>query len=167
MVADDVEPFAVAHLTGRGPHRIEAVFLEPFVGVVKEVLLAPQHPGQCLPHHLGLILADTGGSHRLIERVGLASTLIDDLIELSAEGIARRSERLFGTPNATPYVKDGINNCVVGGRQGAVNPSQTGTKAAAHYQVHVSAGTTSVIRLRLSGAGLLAPRHRAWPATRT
>ena len=116
---------------------------------------------------IGLILTDTGGSHRLIERVGLASTLIDDLIELSAEGIARRSERLFGTPNATPYVKDGINNCVVGGRQDAVNPSQTGTKAAAHYQVDVSAGTTSVIRLRLSGAGLLAPRHRAWPATRT
>ena len=62
------------------------------------------------------------------------------------------NERLFGTPNATPYVKDGINNCVVGGRQDAVNPSQTGTKAAAHYQVDVSAGTTSVIRLRLSGA---------------
>src|SRR6516164_9817655 len=40
---------------------------------------------------IGLILTDTGGSHRLIERVGLASTLIDDLIELSAEGIARRS----------------------------------------------------------------------------
>jgi hypothetical protein len=31
------------------------------------------------------------------------------------------AERLFGTPNATPYVKDGINNYVVSGRKDAVN----------------------------------------------
>ena len=60
------------------------------------------------------------------------------------------NERLFGTPNATPYVKDGINNCVVSGRQEAVNPSQTGTKAAAHYQLDIGGGETAVIRLRLS-----------------
>ena len=42
------------------------------------------------------------------------------------------NERIFGTQNATPYVKDGINNYVVAGRQDAVNPNQTGTKAAAH-----------------------------------
>ena len=57
------------------------------------------------------------------------------------------NERLFGTPNATPYVKDGINNYVVSGRQDAVNPSQTGTKAAAHYQLDVGAGETAVVRL--------------------
>ena len=50
------------------------------------------------------------------------------------------NERIFGTPNATPYVKDGINNYVVAGRQDAVNPNQTGTKAAAHYQLNVDAG---------------------------
>jgi hypothetical protein len=60
------------------------------------------------------------------------------------------NERIFGTPNATPYVKDGINNYVVSGRQEAVNPNQTGTKAAAHYQLNVDAGETAVIRLRLS-----------------
>ena len=32
------------------------------------------------------------------------------------------NERLFGTPNPTPYVKDGINNYVVAGMQDAVNP---------------------------------------------
>src|SRR5271165_1387337 len=62
------------------------------------------------------------------------------------------NERLFGTSNATPYVKDGINNYVVAGRQDAVNPNQTGTKAAAHYQLNVGAGETAVIRLRLSNA---------------
>jgi hypothetical protein len=60
------------------------------------------------------------------------------------------NERLFGTPNTSPYVKDAINNYVVAGRQEAVNPNRTGTKAAAHYQVNVGAGATSVIRLRLS-----------------
>src|SRR4029450_2021850 len=59
-------------------------------------------------------------------------------------------ERLFGTPNASPYVKDGINNYVVHGQQDAVNPEHTGTKAAAHYQVNVGAGETATIRLRLS-----------------
>ncbi len=62
------------------------------------------------------------------------------------------NERIFGTPNTTPYVKDGINDCVVSGRQDAVNPNHTGTKAAAHYQLKVGAGETRVIRLRLSNA---------------
>ena len=62
------------------------------------------------------------------------------------------NERLFGTPNATPYVKDGINNYVVSGRKDAVNPNQTGTKAAAQYQLNVGAGETAIIRLRLSNA---------------
>jgi hypothetical protein len=60
------------------------------------------------------------------------------------------NERLFGTANPTPYVKDGINDCVVADRQSAVNPNNTGTKAAAHYQLRVDAGATAVIRLRLS-----------------
>src|SRR5215472_296220 len=41
VIADHVEPLAVADLPGRGPHWIGAVLLEPSVRVVKEVLLAP------------------------------------------------------------------------------------------------------------------------------
>jgi len=60
-------------------------------------------------------------------------------------------ERLFpGQKNESPYVKDGINNCVVQGRQEEVNPGKQGTKVGAHYQVNVGAGQTKVIRLRLS-----------------
>ncbi|MDB5836713.1 MAG: hypothetical protein JWR14_6543, partial [Caballeronia sp.] len=62
------------------------------------------------------------------------------------------NERLFGTPNTSSYVKDGINNHVAAGRQETVNPDLTGTKAAAHYQLDVPAGMTSVIRLRLGNA---------------
>ena len=67
------------------------------------------------------------------------------------------NERIFGTPNATPYVKDGINNCVVAGREEAVNPNRTGTKAAAHYEFNVGVGETAIIRLRLSNAALRDP----------
>jgi len=60
-------------------------------------------------------------------------------------------ERLFpGQKNESPYVKDGINDCVVQGNQGAVNPEKQGTKVAAHYQVNVGAGQTKVIRLRIA-----------------
>lgn len=61
--------------------------------------------------------------------------------------------RLFpGQKNESPYVKDGINNCVVQGNHGAVNPGKQGTKVAAHYQVNVGAGQSKVIRLRLSNS---------------
>jgi hypothetical protein len=60
------------------------------------------------------------------------------------------NERIFGTRNASPYVKDGINNYVVQGNQDAINPGNLGTKAAAHYSVIVDAGQTATVRLRLS-----------------
>ena len=60
-------------------------------------------------------------------------------------------ERLFpGQKNESPYVKDGINNCVVQGNQGAVNPQKQGTKVAAHYRLVVAPGQSSTVRLRLT-----------------
>ena len=62
-------------------------------------------------------------------------------------------ELLFpGQKDESPYVKDGINNCVVQGRHEEVNPGKQGTKVAAHYQANVGAGRTTVIRLRLSNS---------------
>src|SRR5215468_8588821 len=60
------------------------------------------------------------------------------------------NQRLFGTANPTPYVKDGINDFVVADRKNAVNPANIGSKAAAHYQLRVGARATAVIRLRLT-----------------
>jgi hypothetical protein len=60
--------------------------------------------------------------------------------------------RLVGVPNATPYVKDAINDYVVHGRRSAVNPANTGTKAAAHYPLTVGAQAAQTIRLRLTDA---------------
>ena len=52
--------------------------------------------------------------------------------------------RLFGEPNATPYVKDGINDFVVAGRRDAVNPEHRGTKAAVHHVVTVAPGKSQI-----------------------
>jgi Glycosyl hydrolase family 63 C-terminal domain len=58
--------------------------------------------------------------------------------------------RLWGEPNRTPFVKDGIDAFVVGGRLGAINPEQRGTKVAADYLLELDAGASRSVRLRLS-----------------
>jgi len=60
------------------------------------------------------------------------------------------NQRLFGVPNRTPYVKDGINSYVVNGSRDAVNLEQTGTKASALYRIRVEAGSSTTVRLRLT-----------------
>src|SRR5712692_7148313 len=58
--------------------------------------------------------------------------------------------RLYNVPNSTPYVKDAFHEYVIKGKRDAVNPAQTGTKAAAHYTLTLDAGATATIRLRLT-----------------
>ena len=59
-------------------------------------------------------------------------------------------ERIWGIPNLTPYVKDGINNYIVKGNKDAVNPEKTGTKAAAHYILDIKGGKSETLNLRLT-----------------
>jgi hypothetical protein len=56
---------------------------------------------------------------------------------------------LFGSENASPYVKDSIGSLVVGGRQDAVNPARKGTKCSAHFTLDVAPGKERTVRLRL------------------
>ena len=58
-------------------------------------------------------------------------------------------ERLSGVANASPYVKDGINNYIIHGQKDAVNPNQIGTKVAAHHVLTIARGETKTVRLRL------------------
>ena len=60
------------------------------------------------------------------------------------------SERLFSTANASPYVKDGINNFIVHGKEEAVNPEKSGTKVSAHYPLMLEAGESRTVCLRLT-----------------
>jgi hypothetical protein len=62
------------------------------------------------------------------------------------------NQRLFDSENSSPYVKDGINDFIIHGVKGAVNPNDHGTKAAAHYEFVVPPGQSVETRLRLSPA---------------
>jgi hypothetical protein len=62
--------------------------------------------------------------------------------------------RLYGagSDGKPGYWKDGINDCIVQGKESAVNPLRTGTKAACHYRLQVGAGGEAVVRLRLASS---------------
>ena len=60
------------------------------------------------------------------------------------------NQRLFGSPNASPYVKDAIDSYIVHGQKEAVNPENKGTKVAAQYPLTIGAGESKTIRLRIS-----------------
>jgi hypothetical protein len=64
-------------------------------------------------------------------------------------------QRLFGTANPSPYVKDAFHRYLIAGEKDAVNPAGTGTKSAFLYRREVPAGGETVLRLRLSLAAEL------------
>jgi hypothetical protein len=66
------------------------------------------------------------------------------------------SQRLWGQPNRSPFVKDGINDAVVHGAA-TVNPAGVGTKVAARYRLTIAPGATETVLLRLSSLRQAAP----------
>jgi len=80
------------------------------------------------------------------------------------------TRRLFHYDNGARYTKDAINDCVVDGRTDAVNPAETGTKAAAHYAFTVPAGASVTIKARLTNmaasSGVAGPQFDEWFAER-
>ena len=88
-------------------------------------------------------------THRTMEPYWLHCAPTDEVLFTGNES---NTARLFAAPNATPYVKDGLGECVINGRRGAVNPARIGTKAAPHYARLIGRGETAVIRLRLTNA---------------
>ena len=58
--------------------------------------------------------------------------------------------RLFGIDNASPYVKDAFHEYLIHGKQEAVNPEGTGTKAAALYRLDMPPGASATLRLRFT-----------------
>ena len=58
--------------------------------------------------------------------------------------------RLYGAASSPPFPKDGIDDHVVGGRPGTVNPAGIGSKCAAWYPVVVAPDEEIELRLRWS-----------------
>ena len=73
--------------------------------------------------------------------------LLDRAVPVLFTNNETNTERIFALPNASPYVKDGINDFIVLGQRDAIRKDAHGTKAAAHYRLTVPAGATEVVRL--------------------
>jgi mannosylglycerate hydrolase MGH1-like protein len=89
-------------------------------------------------------------SHHVLGEYNLFCEAPDDLLFTENES---NLERLWGVANATPFVKDSINDRVVHGQIDVVNPERVGTKAAAHYKFTIPPGKHVSIRLRLTRVG--------------
>jgi len=59
-------------------------------------------------------------------------------------------------PKSDSYFKDGINNYIVHGTK-SINPGQSGTKAAFHFNKTIEAGKSEIFRLRMSVSELEKP----------
>jgi hypothetical protein len=84
------------------------------------------------------------------ERLGEYRLVVDGAATLLFTENETNSERLWGQPNASPYVKDAFDAYLVHGQHEAANPALTGTKAAALMHMSVPAGESQTIRLRLT-----------------
>ena len=60
------------------------------------------------------------------------------------------NERIFGSPNDSPYVKDGIDRYVVHGETVRSTRPAPGPKAATHCRLTVGAGASATVRLQLT-----------------
>ncbi len=67
------------------------------------------------------------------------------------------NERLYHVANASPYVKDGINDYVVNGDEHAISPQQSGTKVAIHYPLNLPAKSSVTMKLRLANKKIKTP----------
>ncbi|MEO8313628.1 MAG: glucosidase [Pseudomonadota bacterium] len=66
------------------------------------------------------------------------------------------STKVYGSPQQG-YAKDAFHEVVVEANAAAVNPSLSGTKAAARFRLNIEAGASTTLRLRLSPQLLPAP----------
>ena len=59
-------------------------------------------------------------------------------------------ERIFKTPNHSPYLKDAFHEAIIHGKVDALNPHGVGTKVAPHLILDIPPGGQRVIQLRLA-----------------
>ncbi len=99
------------------------------------------------------VLRAAGGAESAVDaehpQLGAMRLWCDAAVPLLFTENETNAERIFGTANDSPYVKDGINDRVIHGRD-TVNPAGTGTKVSAHYALEIAPGATQVVRLRLA-----------------
>jgi hypothetical protein len=97
-------------------------------------------------------ILNQGNNHLLLRSVDIGDyhCFADGSPKLLFTENETNNQRLYNFQNASPYVKDGINEAIVNGANHVLNPDQNGTKAGIHYQLDIPAGESRQVRIRLS-----------------
>ena len=87
------------------------------------------------------------------ESLGKFHFLIEDPDKKSNKQLFTNNEtnfnKLYNSPNRTPYVKDAFHRYVIEKEKDAVNPKLTGTKTASHFSWKINPGEAKIVYLRL------------------
>lgn len=75
-----------------------------------------------------------------------------DLLEVWFTNNETNHQKLFGSPNASPYTKDAFHHALIQRQLTAINPAALGTKAALVYHRVLAPGETWSLSLRLRPA---------------
>ncbi len=105
-----------------------------------------RRPNLRLRHPLPAAAAAIEASHHALGELQLFCEGADEVLFTENE---TNLQRLYGVPNQSAHVKDAFHEYVVRQNESAVNPEQSGTKAAALYRREIAAGASEVVRLRL------------------
>ena len=103
VLVQHVEPLRVPGTSISGMERVGVVLVQPVVTVEEEELLAPEHAGESLAHHLGRVFAHRWRRDRLVELIGFTKPVSEDLIKLLSEGFALLVWRTAGEPQANHF----------------------------------------------------------------
>jgi hypothetical protein len=99
-----------------------------------------------------VLTASDGTIQAVSKELGLYELSYDGSPELLFTENETNVAKLYGVENRTPFVKDAFHRYLVDNEASAVNPHQTGTKAALHYRFTVPAESEVGIVLRLRRA---------------
>jgi hypothetical protein len=83
-------------------------------------------------------------------KLGTMYLHFEDCQELLFTDNETNTQKIFGRPNATLYVKDAFHRYVIEGKQECVNPANLGTKCTACRKVEIPAQGEFVMKMRLT-----------------
>ncbi len=109
-------------------------------------------PGEPRPELFAVDSPDAGASVLAVEtsqdHLGRFWLYFDDAEEVLFTDNESNAEKLWGVPNATPYVKDAFHEAIVHRRPAATNPDRRGTKVAGRYSLLLEPGESRTLRVR-------------------
>ena len=112
------------------------VLVQPVVAVEEEELLAPEHAGQRLTHHVGRVFTHRWRRDRLVKLIGFTKPVSEDFIKLLSKGIALLVRRSLGEPQANHCGLTGADiDLVVRRDLGALLAGVHGALVALHHAV--------------------------------